>query len=191
MLKGLLQLGALAIILSGLGFIAFISHVLLSTPYDGKAEAIVVLTGGQGRVETGLGLLAQSKADHLLISGAHHDVQAQELLMLKGFDKALVARIDLGKAAKDTMGNAEETRAWVKRHKIQSLIVVTAHYHMPRTLLHLGLQLPAVALYPYPVTPKLFQPATWYRSMDAWQFLLGEYLKLLLTYPQILILKTP
>jgi uncharacterized SAM-binding protein YcdF (DUF218 family) len=189
MLKRLLQFVLLGLLLWLLGGVVFVMHVMRMQPYQGQAEAIVVLTGGQGRVETGLSLLAANKARHLLISGAHASVDVASLLKLKGYDKTLMQQIDLGKAAKDTLGNAAETMAWVKKHHIQSLIIVTAHYHMPRTLMHLGLQLPDVALYPYPVVPSLFLNPNWYQDKTSWQFLISEYIKLLFTYPQILLLK--
>lgn len=188
MLKRLLRLIALAAWLYAVGFAVFVWSITTATPYTGRAEAIVVLTGGEGRVETGLELLAEGKAEHLLISGAHKDVSADALLRMKGYHKNLHARIDLGKTAQDTLGNADETKSWVEQHNIQSLIVVTAHYHMPRTLLHLGAQLPEVALYPYPVRSVLFQKPEWYKEGLAWRLLLSDYTKLLFTYPQILLL---
>ncbi len=74
-------------------------------------------------------------------------------------------------------------------HKIQSLIVVTAHYHMPRTMMHLGAQLPDIALYPYPIVSDLFLAKDWYKQWAPWRMIVTEYTKLIFTYPQILIVK--
>ena len=41
---------------------------------------------------------------------------------------------DLGFMAADTHGNAQETADWARAHRYKSLIVVTANYHMPRSL---------------------------------------------------------
>jgi uncharacterized SAM-binding protein YcdF (DUF218 family) len=172
------------------GFILFTTQILYEKHYDGTAEAIVVLTGGEGRIETGLSLLEQYKAKRMLISGVHPSVTTTQILSrYKRNPTELKDRIDLGKAALNTLGNADETLTWIARHQIQSLIIVTAHYHMPRTLLHLGALLPDVALYPYPVTPPLFQNSNWYKTWQPWYLLLSDYTKLLLTYPQILFVR--
>lgn len=171
----------------GLGM--FVYFVTTMDPYRGEAEGIVVLTGGDGRVEAGLKLLEAGRAKRLLISGVHANVKISELIKLNHQDPALIDRIDLGFAAQDTSGNADETAAWVEKNKVQSMIVVTAHYHMPRAMVHLGAQLPDVALYPYPVTPSLFQDKLWYKNPAARNLMINDYNKFLLTYPQILFLK--
>lgn len=189
MLKRLLHtmLLALALLIAGFGY--FVAYVTIAKPYMGRAEAIVVLTGGEGRVETGLRLLAERKGDRLLISGAHKDVTAEALTHFANYRKDLAPRIDLGKTAFDTLGNADETKDWAEKHHVQSLIVVTAHYHMPRALLHLGSELPDIALYPYPVWSSLFQKPEWYKEKASWELLFSDYTKLLLTYPQILFVR--
>ncbi len=190
MLKRLLQLAGLAAFAVIAGFVVFVVHITTAKPYEGIAEGIVVLTGGEGRVEAGLQLLAEHKGERLLISGAHKDVSAAALQHFKNYSNELEPRIDLGKTAFDTLGNADETKDWVEQHHIQSIIVVTAHYHMPRALLHLGSELPDVALYPYPVKATLFDNPLWYRDKAAWNVLVSDYTKLLFTYPQILFIRT-
>jgi len=66
----------------------------------------------------------------------------------------LAARIELGRQATSTRGNAAETAAWVRAKDIHSLIVVTAWYHMPRALTELARAVPGVVLYPAPVEPE-------------------------------------
>lgn len=167
----------------------FYSHTVMSMkPYDGQAEGIVVLTGGDGRIEAGLDILEVRKADRLLISGVHRDVTVNELLVLNHGNPALADHIELGFIAQDTLGNADETAAWVEKYRIESLIVVTALYHMPRALLHLGHVLPDVALYPYPVLPKAFRNTDWLLDPVTRRFMIQEYNKFLATYPQILFL---
>lgn len=171
------------------GLAAYVYGIWHMKPYDGNAEGIVVLTGGDGRVEAGLTLLENGHARRMLVSGVHPDVKISELLTMNGHDKALAAQIDLGFMAQDTFGNADETAAWIEKHRIESMIIVTAHYHMPRALLHLGVQLPEVALYTHPVRPKMFQPKDWYKNTAALRLIIGDYNKFLATYPQIIFLK--
>lgn len=171
------------------GLLLYSRTVMTLAPYHGNAEGIVVLTGGDGRIEAGLDILEAHKADRLLISGVHRDVTVEELLALNNGNPALAPRIELGFIAQDTLGNADETAAWIEAYRIESLIVVTALYHMPRALMHLGHVLPDVALYPYPVVPKAFQNTDWLLDPVARRFMVQEYNKFLATYPQILFLK--
>lgn len=189
MIKLTLRFLGLAALLWCLGFAVYAVSVTHRLPYEGNAEGIVVLTGGDGRVEAGLTLLEQERAGRLLISGVHRDVKVREILVLNGKPAALGSKIDLGFVAQDTLGNADETAEWITRHNIRSVIVVTSHYHMPRAMVHLGAQLPEVALYAYPVTPKIFTDKKWYLKREPWRLLLTDYNKFLLTYPQILLLK--
>jgi len=45
-----------------------------------ETDAIVVLTGGSGRVTQGLALLAEGRAKKLFVSGVYRGVDVQELL---------------------------------------------------------------------------------------------------------------
>lgn len=182
-----LLLSGITLWIIGLGI--YLYSIQTMHPYEGNAQAIVVLTGGEGRVETGLDLLAAQKGRRLLISGVHRHVRLSDLIPAKYRGAGLEPLIDLGFAAQDTSGNADETAGWVERHKIESMIVVTANYHMPRALLHLGAQLPDVALYPYPVKSKAFRYRDWLKNPVARHLMIEDYNKFLLTYPQILFLK--
>ena len=66
----------------------------------------------------------------------------------------MTARITLGRTATTTLGNAEETAEWARMHRLRSLIVVTAGFHMPRALLELRRAMPDTVLYPAPVQPQ-------------------------------------
>ena len=61
---------------------------------------------------------------------------------------------DIGYAAEDTHGNAEEAADWAALHHFKSLIIVTARYHMPRSLRNFHSLMPGVRLVPYPVEPE-------------------------------------
>lgn len=169
------------------GLWVYIYAIQTMDSYAGEADAIVVLTGGEARVETGLLLLANNKAKRLLISGVHQQVTVPEILALYKQDSALARKIDMDSAAQDTLGNADETAAWVGRNGFRSIIIVTAHYHMPRALVHIGAQLPDVAIHAYPVVTDLFA-RPWVFNKQAWRLLVQDYTKFLLTYPQIYLL---
>jgi uncharacterized SAM-binding protein YcdF (DUF218 family) len=144
--------GVLAL-LWGAGFALFLRAALTERPPPPRADGIVALTGGAGRVETALRLLAAGQAEQLLISGVGGAAEFRSLAQRAGVDPRLGSRVTLGRAAATTRGNAAETADWARDKNIRSLIVVTSGYHMPRALAELARALPDVALYPVTVQP--------------------------------------
>lgn len=140
-----------ALLLWGAGFAWFLRHVGADAQPPPRADGIVALTGGAGRVEAALRLLAAGRAQRLLVSGVGGDAGFADLARLAGVDARLAPRVTLGRAAASTHGNAAEAAAWARAHDIRSLIVVTGAWHMPRALAELGRSLPEVALHPAPV----------------------------------------
>jgi len=142
-------------------------------------DGIAVLTGGADRVDTGIRLLRDGRADWLLVSGAHRQANLADLLHGQAAGP-LAARITLGRAAATTHGNAAEIAAWAGAHHLRSIRVVTAGYHMPRALLELRRVLPAgTVLVPHPVQPASLRGSEAAGRSRTWTLLLGEYLKYL------------
>jgi uncharacterized SAM-binding protein YcdF (DUF218 family) len=138
---------------AGLGW--FVRSADRAEPAPPHADGIVALTGGADRVETALRLLAEGRAEWLLVSGIGPGPDLANLAKRSLVDAApLAARIELGRQATSTRGNAAETAAWARAKHIRSLIVVTAWYHMPRALTELARAVPSVVLYPVPVEPE-------------------------------------
>jgi len=159
------------------GFGVFVLRVLEPPPEaGGRTDGIVVLTGGSERVAMGFRLLAEDRADRLLISGAHPGAGLAEIAAAAGLDAAPFAdRVTIGHAAATTRGNAAETAAWTRAQPARSLRVVTAGYHMPRAMLELRRALPAVELLAHPVpSAALRAPGALWRPRN-WGLLFGEY----------------
>jgi len=131
-----------------LGFAQFAAAAHRPGEAPGQADGIVVLTGGADRVEAALQLLADGHAPRLLVSGVR---RGTDLAQVVPPELALSERVTLGRIAQTTVGNAAETAAWVHRHGVRRLIVVTAGYHMPRALLELQRAVPGVELVPVAV----------------------------------------
>lgn len=172
---------ATAVLFAG-GFGWFANHVShLSPPknVDG-ADAIIVLTGGQARLDTALNLLKSGKGQRLLISGVNPRANLRDLQAVTGGDKSLFnCCVDIDHAALDTIGNAEESAKWVQSHAYQSVILVTNNYHMPRSLLEMGRLLGAAELRPYPVVNTRLDDGAWMTKPDALRVLFTEYTKYL------------
>lgn len=115
-----------------LGFAGF--ALFLPRPMDGgTSDAIVVPTGGAGRIDRGLEMLAAGKARRMLVTGVADSVLPAELAAEYDAPPALFeCCIDLGREAVDTRSNALETARWVERRKVRSVRLVTTDWHMRR-----------------------------------------------------------
>lgn len=167
----------------GLGYVAFArslegAHAPSPLP---EADAIVSLTGGtRERLTTGMRLLAEGRGRRLLISGVDTRAPADAVYsLLDGPEDLVACCVDLGRRAKDTLGNASETARWAGRNGFSRIIVVTDDYHMPRSLAELRTALPDAQLIPYPVTTKFSEPGAWKRDLPTAARIGSEYVKYL------------
>ncbi len=121
-----------------LGFAVFM--LLLPQPLGGNTtDAIVVPTGGAGRIDRGIALLQAKQARRMLVTGVAPGVRPIDLAREYRTPSALFACcIDLGADAVDTRSNAEETAAWVKTHGYRTVRLVTSDWHVPRARMELS-----------------------------------------------------
>ena len=151
-------------------------------PKDGgrQADAIVVLTGERERISEAARLLRSGRAEKLLISGVNRKTGRKALQRISKIgDRLFTCCVTVGYQAQNTRGNAQETEAWLREHNFSSLIVVTAHYHMPRSLKELALRLPDVELIAHPVLPRGYRDKPWWLHFNHARTLVQEYLKFL------------
>lgn len=98
-----------------------------------KTDAIVVLTGGPGRIDRALERLEAGDAKRLLISGVDRDVKPHELALQYRRPRALFeCCVALGFEATDTRSNASEVAGWVARRNYRSIRLITTDWHMRR-----------------------------------------------------------
>jgi len=165
------------------GFLQFV--VALPTAVEepgGRTDAIVVLTGGAERLNAGLQLLLAGQAGKLLISGVDPATTAEALQARSELAPGLfTCCVELGHQARDTPGNALETAMWVRRDGYRSLRVVTANYHMPRTLLLFRRLLPQVRLVANPVFPQHVKVDRWWLYPGSARLLATEFSKYLVS----------
>ncbi len=146
-----------------------------------KADGIVVLTGGEDRVATGIELISKGYGRRLLISGVHPKIGSPDDIRrrLGGNLSVFNCCVDLGHEAHDTIGNAAEARDWADALGYRSLIVVTSSYHMPRSLAEFSRSMPNYELIPYPVPPRSLKISSWWQHQPTARLLVGEYFKFL------------
>ena len=163
-----------------LGGLVWFGFTMPQTPAEGrtKTDAIVVLTGGSGRLAEGIRLLAAGTAPVLFISGVDPRVGKRSVLRgAGGVPDTLLSRIVLGYQAEHTQGNANETALWAHARKLKSLRLVTANYHMRRSLLELRSALPGARIIAHPVFPQAVSRGRWWRSLSGIAIVNGEFYK--------------
>ena len=186
--RAALLLTALGAGVLAVGFIAFARNAADATPpADPRAEGIVVLTGGSARIDAALRLLVEGRASRLLISGVNPVVTREMLAKtFRGrYGVALACCVDLGHVARDTVGNAFETRKWARKYGFRSLLVVTNDYHMRRSMAELADALPDVELLAVPISSPEHRLSDWWKSPAAFLLLTREYGKYLLTVARL------
>lgn len=173
---------AMAVGLWAAGLIWFAASIPLFVEDDRTpTDVIVVLTGGTVRVQTGVALLRSGVAENLFVSGVHEGVDLAELAhSIHDSPEDIESRITLGYAADDTIGNAAETAAWMRSKGYTSLRLVTAAYHMRRSLLEFRRVMPTARILPHPVFPHAFKQTEWWRWPGTAALIATEYNKYVL-----------
>ncbi|HUO03443.1 MAG TPA: YdcF family protein [Rhizomicrobium sp.] len=180
-MRGFLVAMLLIALAYGLGFVAFVS-LLPKTPADlSAADGIVVLTGGDTRLDRADALLESGVGKRLLISGVDQATTKETLKHLIHAGPRFDCCADLGYAAEDTRGNAQEAADWARIHHLHRLILVTARYHMPRSLEEFSAAMPSVQFLPYPVEQESINLADWWDHPRTIFLLHREYAKYLVS----------
>lgn len=167
MIRRLLSVALIAYVL---GFVLF--TLMLPPQLEGvTTDAVVVPTGGAGRIDRGLELLRRRQAKRMLVTGVGAGVTPIDLAREYRASPALFACcVDLGRDAVDTRSNAGETAAWLKRHGFTTVRLVTSDWHLARA----GMELRAA------VGPRTTVLGDGVRSTPRLATLVNEYNKLVL-----------
>lgn len=172
------------LILAGMwvtGFLWFVSQVNCP-PEDmqTRTDAIIALTGGTERLATAAELLKEEKADKMLISGVDRKVDWMLLAeTIHELPDTLADRITLGHVACNTRDNALETRDWMERNGFKTIRLVTASYHMPRSLSEFKNVMPDIVIIPHPIFPQTVKHKEWWKWPGTFALILSEYTKFL------------
>ena len=165
------------------GFLAFAAAIppTVRNP-DQPVDAIVVLTGGDVRLAEGFALLDKGLAKKMLVSGVSNGVDMPALLQtLNGTPQPTQAVLDccvtLGYDARSTEGNARESLKWLGENGFTSVRLVTANYHMNRSLLEFRRVMPQITIIANPVFPKQMQDPYWFAHPGTVFLLFNEYHK--------------
>jgi uncharacterized SAM-binding protein YcdF (DUF218 family) len=177
----LVVVGGAASVVFLAGFVVFAASIWAArTEPVGDVDGIVVLTGGEQRIQEGMRLFALGGVRRILISGVNRSTSRDDVRRLSDINAVLFdCCVDIGYEALDTIGNAEETKLWAETWNFKRLVVVTSHYHMPRSMFELARTMPDVRLIGHPVVSRHARSMGWWLSPAVARLMLSEYIKVL------------
>jgi uncharacterized SAM-binding protein YcdF (DUF218 family) len=141
-----------------------------------KADAIVVLTGGKGRVEEGVRLFRDSRAEFLFFVGVDPSVVKSDLYRPRPGDPP-ADKVVLEKSSRNTLENSIFGRDLLMRSGVRSILLITSRYHLKRASILFRNSLPAhITIIPYPVDTVNLKES-WWNHGGSFQLLFREFYK--------------
>lgn len=172
LLKGMVSLIVLILIVLSVLFVDFVYKTFSLAPREVKADAIVVLTGGRGRVEEGVRLYRAGQGKKLFLIGVDPSVKKRELYKGEG-----AGNVYLEQSSRNTLENAIYARDLIVKHEVKSIKLITSRYHMKRSTILFRNALPKdVAIYPHPVDSSNLKEEWWSHS-GSFKLLFSEFYK--------------
>ncbi len=174
--RTVLLLLVISLVVAAVLFVDFAYKTYSLKSRDITTDAIVVLAGGRGRVDEGVRLYLEGKADTLLLIGVDPSVRKGDLYrVLPGRRSA--EGVVLEQVSRNTLENALYSRELILRNKITSVLLITSRYHMKRSMLFFRTFLPKdIAIYPHPVDSTNLV-STWWSHGGSFRLLLSEFYK--------------
>ncbi len=169
-----------SVLLCLIWFVGFIFFVNKISHYDVQnvtaAQAAIVLTGGEKRIEEGVKVLQQKLVTKLFITGVDYKVRhKKEILYIDELHK--MDNIEIGQEATTTTGNAIEARDWIIKNHIKTAKIVTANYHMPRSILEFKYRIHGIDFNAHPVFSQQLNINNWWHNKNTFILLAKEYTK--------------
>jgi uncharacterized SAM-binding protein YcdF (DUF218 family) len=172
LLKALFSLLVLLSLVVSILFVDFVYKTFSLSQRQVQTDAIVVLTGGRGRVEEGVKLYRAGEGRLLLLIGVDPTVKKWELYTGRGADNVI-----LENASRNTLENALYARDLIAGHNVSSIKLITSRYHMKRaTLIFRNALAKDVAIYPHPVDSKNLKEE-WWSHGGSFKLLFSEFYK--------------
>ena len=122
-----------------LWFALFLPRPIHDDSKDAATDAVVVLTGGEGRIPRGLAVLRGKHAGKMLVAGVDREVKPAEFAAeYKVEGRLMRCCITLGYQSVDTRSNALEAARWIADEKVTSVRLITTDWHMRRAAFDLA-----------------------------------------------------
>lgn len=175
-IKAFITLLVIALVVITILFVDFAYKTFSYRQREIKADAIVVLTGGKGRVDEGVRLYRKRKGTWLFFIGVDPSVRKYDLYRPQYGDPP-AERIVLEKVSRNTLENAIFGRDVIMQRDIHSVILITSRYHMKRASILFRNALPKdVAIHAYPVDTRNLKES-WWNHGNSFRLLFNEFYK--------------
>ncbi|MBI4745821.1 MAG: YdcF family protein [Deltaproteobacteria bacterium] len=160
-------------------FSLFINELRLETDEITYADAIVVLTGGAGRVEEGLRLFREGRGGRLILSGVEETSTLDTIFPGRDLKTSVdTSRIILDIESRSTIDNAINVKKIAEGRGFKSLVLVTSSYHMKRASTIFSKIISGdVKLYRHPVSGPNFKDEEWWQSRKSLKLVTSEFFK--------------
>lgn len=174
--KGLFSLLMMFLVLLAVLFVDFTYKTFSLRQRDVKTDAIVVLAGGRGRVEEGVRLYRENRAQWLYLIGVDPTVRKGDLFQERRGERPGDG-VFLEKVSRNTLENALYARDLIVKKDIGSIKLITSRYHMKRATLIFRNVLPKdIAIYSHPVDSKNLKDE-WWSHGGSFRLLFSEFYK--------------
>jgi len=108
-----------------------------------RTDAVLVPTGGAGRIARGLEVLRDGDAKRMFVSGVDPEVKPREFAKEFSVRPAeMTCCVTLGFLAVDTRTNAGEAAQWMTSNDVRTVRLVTTDWHMRRAAAELRHTIP-------------------------------------------------
>lgn len=175
-IKAFLTLGIIGLIATTALFIDFSYKTFSYRQNTLKADAIVVLAGGKGRVDEGVRLFRGSRADFLFFIGVDPSVIKSDLYRPRPGDPS-PEKVVLENTSRNTLENSIYGRDVIVRSGVRSIILITSRYHLKRASILFRNSLPKdITIIPYPVDTVNLKES-WWSHRGSFQLLFREFYK--------------
>ena len=139
----ILRLLAAVFLVYAFGFLGF-AVTLPSPAAKTETDAVIVLTGGSGRIARGIDVVDSGQAREMFVSGVDPEVKPAEFAeQFQVSRRTMNCCVTLGYLAVDTRSNAGEVAQWMKEKEFTSARLVTTDWHMARAHSEVSSSLPA------------------------------------------------
>lgn len=175
-IKGILLVLVIFAIAASVLFIYFTYETFSFRQREVTTDAIVVLTGGRGRVEEGVKLYRKNRSQWLFLIGVDPSVRKAELFPEKHGERGGEG-VFLEKISRNTLENALQAREFIRKKDVHSIQLITSRYHMKRAILIFQNVLPKnIVIYPCPVDSKNLKEE-WWSHGGSFRLLFSEFYK--------------
>ncbi|HIJ89001.1 MAG TPA: YdcF family protein [Desulfuromonadales bacterium] len=175
-IKAFLTLAIIGAVIVTVLFIDFTYKTFSYRQNTQKTDAIVVLAGGKGRVDEGVRLFRESRADYLFFIGVDPSVRKSDLYRPRHGDPSS-DNVFLEKSSRNTVENSIFSRDVIVRSGARSILLITSRYHLKRASILFRNSLPKeITIIPYPVDTVNLKES-WWNHGGSFQLLFREFYK--------------